>query len=154
MAALRSVHEADGYPTYWPDDAQRWLSPEGTIDAWVGVLDARVVAHVALVAGAHPWDRDSAAAATATTPERLATLSRLFTAPAARGHGLGRELVDAVAEHARGAGLQLILDVVDDGGPAVALYERAGWRRLHERQADWSTPDGVHLPVRVYAALR
>ncbi len=35
-----------------------------------------------------------------------------------------------------------MLDVVDDGGPAVALYDRLGWRMVDRRLADWTTSDG------------
>ncbi len=45
-----------------------------------------------------------------------------------------------------------MLDVVEDGGHAVALYERLGWRVVDRRQADWITPRGNRLPVRIYLA--
>lgn len=152
VSALRAVHRSDGYPTYWPDDPPAWLTPQGTSAAWVAEVDGAVAAHVVVVTGVHPWDAAPAAAATGVPEERLSTVSRLFTSPAARGRGAGRAVLAAAVEHARSGGRQLVLDVVDDGGPAVALYEGTGWRLLHERQADWATPEGVHLPVRVYAA--
>jgi hypothetical protein len=30
---LEMVHRADGYPTYWPDDLARWLSPRAMLGA-------------------------------------------------------------------------------------------------------------------------
>jgi len=45
-----------------------------------------------------------------------------------------------------------LLDVVDDGAPAIRLYERIGWRLVDRRQADWVTPQGERLPVRIYLA--
>jgi hypothetical protein len=48
--------------------------------------------------------------------------------------------------------LQLVLDVVDDGGPAVALYEQLGWRLVDQRLAEWTAPDGHQPPIRVYLA--
>jgi hypothetical protein len=45
-----------------------------------------------------------------------------------------------------------LLDVVDDGAPAIRLYERIGWRLVNRRQADWVTPQGERLPVRIYLA--
>jgi hypothetical protein len=45
-----------------------------------------------------------------------------------------------------------MLDVVEDGGHAFALYERLGWRLVDRRQADWATPRGERLPVRIYFA--
>ena len=50
-------------------------------------------------------------------------------------------------------GLQLVLDVVDDDdGPALALYDRLGWRVLDHRLADWNTPDGRRPPIRIHVA--
>ena len=46
----------------------------------------------------------------------------------------------------------MILDVDEDRGRAVALYERLGWRLADRRQADWVTPRGERLPVRIYLA--
>ncbi len=45
-----------------------------------------------------------------------------------------------------------MLDVVDDRGAAIALYERLGWRLVDRRVADWATPEGHHLPLRIYIA--
>jgi len=47
-----------------------------------------------------------------------------------------------------------MLDVVDDAGPAVALYDRLGWRLVDRRLTDWTTPQGDRLPVRIYLAPR
>jgi hypothetical protein len=49
-------------------------------------------------------------------------------------------------------GLQLVLDVVDDGGRALALYEGLGWRVVEHRLADWTTPDGRRPPLRISVA--
>lgn len=45
--------------------------------------------------------------------------------------------------------LRLMLDVADDGPPAIKLYERIGWRLVDRRQAGWVTPQGERLPVRI-----
>ena len=34
----------------------------------------------------------------------------------------------------------------------MRLYDRLGWEVVDRRPADWLTPDGVRLPVRVYLA--
>ena len=47
---------------------------------------------------------------------------------------------------------QLKLDVVEDGAPAIRLYERMRWRLVERRQSDWVTPQGERLPVRIYLA--
>jgi GNAT superfamily N-acetyltransferase len=82
----------------------------------------------------------------------LAAVSRLFVAPTARGRNLGASLLATATAYAADQSLQLMLDVVDDGGPAVALYERLGWRLIDRRPATWTAPDGTHLPVRIYLA--
>jgi len=45
-----------------------------------------------------------------------------------------------------------MLDVVDDAGPAQALYERLGWQLVERRLADWTTPAGVRPPIAIYLA--
>ncbi len=58
----------------------------------------------------------------------LATLNAMWVAPEARGLGLGRALVDAVIDWARGAGYQrLLLEVATENAPAVSLYARMGF---------------------------
>jgi GNAT superfamily N-acetyltransferase len=79
-------------------------------------------------------------------------LSRLLVLPAARGRGLARALLAQVSSWASAQQLRLMLDVVDDGGHPIAPYERLGWRLVDRRQADWVTPAGNRLPVRIYLA--
>ncbi len=45
-----------------------------------------------------------------------------------------------------------MLDVVDDRGAAIALYERLGWRLVDLRVADWATAEGHHWPLCIYIA--
>ncbi len=91
-----------------------------------------------------------AAARAGVTGDELLFVSRLFVAPDRRGARLGEALLTVAIAHAREHGLQLMLDVVEDGGAAVALYEPFGWRLVDRRLADWTTPSGVRLPQRVY----
>ncbi|GAB3598258.1 GNAT family N-acetyltransferase [Kineococcus gypseus] len=126
VAALRAVHDVDGYPTYWPQDAARWLTPDGCAAAWVAFDDdGTALGHVCVVQGV---DDAVAAAAAGVAVQRLAGVSRLFVAPAARGRGLrlGTALLTEAEGWSRRRALQLMLDVVDDGAPAVQLYERLG----------------------------
>ena len=53
----------------------------------------------------------------------------MYVREAARGRGLGAQLVEAVLDHARDRVEQIHLDVAVDNTAAVALYERCGFRR-------------------------
>ncbi|WP_029012340.1 GNAT family N-acetyltransferase [Niveispirillum irakense] len=58
------------------------------------------------------------------------TLTTSFVAPWARGHGLARLLTQAVIDHGRKEGFQLLnLDVRDTQHAAIRLYERMGFVR-------------------------
>ncbi|GAA2558051.1 GNAT family N-acetyltransferase [Pseudonocardia hydrocarbonoxydans] len=144
VAALRAVHDADRYPTAWPADPAAWLDPPGTTAAWVAELDGTVVGHVCVA----PAPDAAVAARTGVPAERLVAVKRLFTTPAARGRGVGAALVGVAAAR---AGDGVWLDVVD-GEPAVAFYERLGWRRVGTRPADWVALDGGRRTVHLYVA--
>lgn len=89
-------------------------------------------------------------AASGASAGRLAAVSRLFVAPHARGEAVAALLMGAVSAYARVEGVQLMLDVVEDGGSAVAFYQRLGWHQVDRRPADWVTPDGQRLPMQIY----
>lgn len=146
--ALAAVHAADGYPAHWPTDPAGWLTPSGLAAAWVDERSGWVAGHVGMVRGLDdPW----LTALCGAPAHRLASVTRLFVAPSARGRGVGARLMDQVSRCATEQGLKLMLDVVD-GGPAIALYERLGWRLVDHRLADWSTPDGRRPLTRIYVA--
>lgn len=149
VRALAAVHAADGYPACWPTDPARWLNPPGLAAAWVVEHVVSIAGHVGMV---RDLDDPALTALTDVPAHRLASVTRLFVAPPARGRGIGARLMNQVSRCAVEQRLQLVLDVVDDGGPAVALYERLGWRLVDRRLADWTAPDGRRLPVRIYLA--
>jgi GNAT superfamily N-acetyltransferase len=147
VRALRAVHERDGYPAWWPDDPAAWLCPSGYGAGWVAHDEAgEILGHVCVVLN------PEALSVALDDGGRLVGVSRLFVAPAARGRGLrlGERLLAAAQDWAFGHGSQLVLEVVDDGGPAVALYERLGWRLVDRRVADWVTPSGHRHHLRIY----
>lgn len=153
VSVLRQVHLADGYPSQWPNDPEAWLSPAGSLTAWVAEEPStgEILGHVCVV---HGPQSQIVASVPDVDPERLASVSRLFVSPAARGRGLslGRFLLALAQEWTEANELTLTLDVVDDGGPAVRLYEKLGWKLLDRSEADWTTPDGRRPMIRVYRA--
>ena len=62
----------------------------------------------------------------------------LMVAPADRRRGIGRALLERAVEWARGAGVRkLELHVFPHNAPAIALYERFGFRREGYRRAHY-----------------
>lgn len=61
----------------------------------------------------------------------VAEVKRMFVRPDARGRGVGSRLLDALEDRARRLGCAVVrLDTDEALAPAVALYERAGYRRI------------------------
>ena len=137
VRALRLVHEADRYPMVWPKDPACWLSPASLLRGWVAVTRSEEpVGHVLLLA--------------TQDPETL-EVARLFVTPQARGQGLGAALLDRARAWGEERGGRLALEVVaDERSPAIALYERDGWRRTGTVTAEWTAPDGGCVVVHRY----
>jgi ribosomal protein S18 acetylase RimI-like enzyme len=58
-------------------------------------------------------------------------MKRLYVAPAARGLGVGKALVDAVIHQARRIGYrEMRLDTLPDMAEAVGIYRRAGFEPI------------------------
>lgn len=145
VAALATVQRADRYPVDWPDDPERWLSPRNMLGAWVAVEGPVVVGHVALTHG------DAVIAdVVGEPPERLAAVARLFVSVPARGQGLAVGLLEHAARAATADGFLPVLEVESGAAPAIALYERAGWRFVDTFTGDWQTAAGRAALLRVY----
>lgn len=78
------------------------------------------------------------------TPPGEVELVSMWVDPAARGSGLGRRLVEAVADWARAGGAtRLRLWVTEGNAPAIALYQRCGFATTGE-----ALPHGWHPTLR------
>ncbi|WP_232234431.1 GNAT family N-acetyltransferase [Actinoplanes sp. N902-109] len=126
---LRQVRLADGYPLKWPSDPHAWLSRPQLDQAWIAESSPGVVVgHAALQNGRE--------------------VTRLFVAPQARRLRVASTLLDHISVNAGG---RLILEVVDKpDSPAVAFYERTGWRYTRSTTADWTGPRGEPVRLRHY----
>jgi len=145
-AALVEVHRTDGYPVEGVAAPTRWITATDQIRAWVAELDNQIVGHVTI---SKPQPDDAAAQLWAAHPDctgRIAVLGRLFVLPTARGHAIGRRLVEAAQAAAHTDGLRLVLDVMTKDTAAIALYEHLGWRRIGTTDHD----DGLGRTIAAY----
>jgi GNAT superfamily N-acetyltransferase len=144
VQALATVHQTSGYPTNWPADPARWLTPSGIARAWIATTNELPIAgHVIL--------RQLPASAAG---ERTAEVSRLFVVPAARRQGIALALLQETIHWAAANELDLVLEVTDHLRAARALYERAGFRMANTTRADWTTPDGQPVTLHQYVRSR
>jgi putative acetyltransferase len=70
----------------------------------------------------------------------------------ARRQGVGRALLDAAVDWARGAGVRkLELHVFPHNAPAISLYEKLGYEREGLRRAHYRRSDGSYSDVLLMA---
>lgn len=82
-----------------------------------------------------------------------AQLTHAYIAPYARGHGLARQLVTRVEEHAAGTGLRVLnLDVRETQASAIALFEGLGYTRWGTHPA-YARVDGRTVAGHFYHKL-
>jgi GNAT superfamily N-acetyltransferase len=141
---LAAVHAADGYPVNLPADPKTFLVTPDMLGAWIAEDGENVVGHVALRPRTSAGVMEKAAAAAGVGAERLAVVARLLVAPGARRRGVGWALLGAAARRASELGRHPVLDVVKGHAAAVALYDRAGWRRAGEVQVTFPTGQTVN----------
>jgi GNAT superfamily N-acetyltransferase len=127
---LMQVHQSDGYPLYLPEDVPAFITPEYEVTAWVAEHDGRIVGHAALHRASVDLTLAAAQRATGLPAERLAVVSRLFTAPDLRRAGIGRALLRHATRQAALRGQRAVLDVGQTLTAPVALYESEGWERV------------------------
>jgi GNAT superfamily N-acetyltransferase len=148
----RSIHASDRYPVMLKEDVRSFVVTENCLAAWVCEIDGIVVGHAAL----HTVWSDEVASLACAALERprsgLGAVSRLFVDPTARRRGIAQALLAEATLEARSRGLWPVLDVVTTYPSALALYERAGWKRLGTIRLPM--PDGTSIDEHVYAAPR
>jgi GNAT superfamily N-acetyltransferase len=81
----------------------------------------------------------------ANAPHR-AEVQRVAVAESARGSGMGRALMAAVEDAARGRGITLLWLTTHEGSEACAFYEAAGYTKLGVMPAYSLRPDGTLSP--------
>jgi ribosomal-protein-alanine N-acetyltransferase len=149
IACLLAVHEADGYPSVWPDDVTGFLTPRGFLCGWIALRDSSVVGHIALCG----VDEEADARFVASSRPRdmpLGEIKRLFVHPAARGARIAELLLEAAVREARVRALHPVLDTVVRMQAAMRCYERNGWRRIASSVATWQTASGEHPLLHEY----
>lgn len=149
-AALVEVHRIDGYPVEGVADPHAWLTPPGTLHAWVATVDEAVVGHALArtaqpeVAAVDAWVRHGGDVATTIVG------ARLFVAPGGRGRRLGTRLARTLTDWAVHHALDVVGDVMAKDTAAIAIYERLGWHRLGTTMHD--TGRGDRVPAYLYAS--
>jgi putative acetyltransferase len=77
-------------------------------------------------------------------PEGYAELKRMFVAEAARGHGVGRQLLAFLEEQVRSRGVTLTrLETGVHSHAAIRLYERMGYVKIGPFGDYWDDPLSV-----------
>ena len=86
----------------------------------------------------------------AMNAEHRAEVQRVAVADAARGRGIGRELMAAIEEEARRREITLLWLTTHDGSQACAFYEALGYTKLGVMPAYSRRPDGALSPGAFY----
>lgn len=86
----------------------------------------------------------------ATNADHRAEVQRVGVAAGARGRGVGRGLMAAVEDAARGHGITLLWLTTHDGTDACAFYEAIGYTKLGVMPNYSRRPDGTLWPGAFY----
>ncbi len=114
VAELES-HLAERYP----DESRHGYSVERLLEQRVAFFVARVDGAAAGCGGVQLIGTD------------FGEVKRMWVRPAYRGLGLGRQVLDRLANHVRAAGVRTLrLETGVDQDAAIALYESVGFRRI------------------------
>ena len=79
----------------------------------------------------------------------IAEIKRMYVSPGARGHGLGRRILEELEMGARAAGYSTIrLDTGDRLPAAIDLYRSAGYREIPDYNGNPSASHWFEKPLR------
>jgi len=135
---LRALREhPDAFTSSWEEDRDQPLEAAAARLAahafWGAYQGAELYGFVGLEREQRPKNRHKA------------TVVGMYVAPEVGGQGVGRALMLALLEHARGAGLaSLVLTVTDGNGAAQHLYQSVGFRSFGVE------PDAIRVDGRSY----
>ncbi|MCP4086310.1 MAG: GNAT family N-acetyltransferase [Actinomycetia bacterium] len=132
------------------DDFRGLLDSADAIAAWVAVTDDNLIGQVSLHSRSSPEVNAFIVDQLGLTEDRLGVVARLIVDPSRRRTGVARALLDTAERAAIDRGLTPILDVVDRFAPAIALYERQGWKRRGTVSID--LPDATTIKEHIYTA--
>lgn len=83
-------------------------------------------------------------------PEGYAEIKRMFVREAARGHGVGRQVLAFLEEQVRGRGIALTrLETGIYSHDAIRLYERMGYVKIGPFAGYWDDPLSVFYEKRL-----
>ncbi|KIH97830.1 hypothetical protein LP52_17490 [Streptomonospora alba] len=146
---LVEVHERDGYPVEGVADPHGWLVLGDTGRAWVAVVEGNVAGHVGLGPAGDGGAVELWKARYGSEERPFASIGRLFVAPAARGRGVARALLERAVSAGRRQGRQLVLEVMEKDRAAIRLYEHLGWECIG--RLDHVVGAGARVPALAYA---
>jgi ribosomal protein S18 acetylase RimI-like enzyme len=135
---LRALREhPDAFTSSWEEDRDQPVEAAAARLAghafWGAYQGAELYGFVGLERESRPKNRHKA------------SVVGMYVAPEVAGQGVGRALMQALLEHARGAGLaSLVLTVTDGNGPAQHLYQAMGFRSFGVE------PDAIRVDGRSY----
>jgi len=146
-AAQADLAERYGSGDENPIEAIEFDPPEGCF--LVGWLAGEPVACGGWRTLAHFAEGDAAAAGGGVIgPEQIAEIKRMYVAPSARGTGVAAELLSALIETARAAGMRrMVLETGLKQPEAIRFYEKHGFTRIKNYGYYRDAPDCVSFAI-------
>jgi GNAT superfamily N-acetyltransferase len=151
VSAWLSAHRGQMREDAWNKRKVEW-TPEVSAAGWARVLAEQaaceVPADVLLVADADEGPVGLAYACIDESSSTMAEIKALYVATGRRGEGVGRALLQAIAEELRRLGCATVrLEVLSANLPARGFYEHLGGRQIGN---GWFDEGGQLQPVTYY----